>query len=185
MADFLFYVAALAAILTALGVVVAKNPVMSVTSLLGCFFAVSMIYLLAGFQFIAAIQIMVYAGAIMVLFLFVVMLLNLGDDDVAGQIEQHLGKGPRAKAAIGVAVGMLVLSLIAILGTQFSAVDPALAASGNDPIPELAREMFTRYSLPFEAASVLLLATAVGVMVLAKRQRPGGSTKPGETGGSA
>ncbi|MFT5049752.1 MAG: NADH-quinone oxidoreductase subunit J, partial [Chlamydiales bacterium] len=101
MADFLFYVAALAAILTALGVVVAKNPVMSVTSLLGCFFAVSMIYLLAGFQFIAAIQIMVYAGAIMVLFLFVVMLLNLGDDDVAGQIEQHLGKGPRAKAAIG------------------------------------------------------------------------------------
>lgn len=187
MADFLFYVAALVAVLTALGVVALKNPVMSVTSLLGCFFSVSMIYLLAGFQFIAAIQIMVYAGAIMVLFLFVVMLLNLGTDEMTDQVEQHIGKGARAKAGIGVALAMLVLSLVAALSTRFDGVDPGLAENGNDPVPALAGEMFTRYSLPFEAASVLLLATAVGVMVLAKRHR---SPRPAsganrETGGAA
>jgi len=70
--------AALVAVLTAVGVVLARNPVISVVSLLTCFGSLAVIYLLAGFQFLAAIQILVYGGAIMVLFLFVVMLLNLG-----------------------------------------------------------------------------------------------------------
>ena len=170
MANFLFYLAALGAVLTAIGVVAAKNPVLSVTSLLGCFFSVALIYLLAGFQFMAAVQILVYAGAIMVLFLFVVMLLNLGEASVAAEHEERV-EGTRARAGLGVAAGVLVLSLVAVLSTSFEAVDPGLSEAGNDPVEAIAAEMFTRYSLPFEAASVLLLATAVGVMVLAKRQR--------------
>ena len=170
MANLLFYLAALAAVLTAIGVVSFKSPVLSVTSLLGCFFSVSLIYLLAGFQFMAAVQILVYAGAIMVLFLFVVMLLNLGDSATAEDHDERID-GARARAAAGVAGGMLIVSLVAILSNRFGPVDPGLAETGNDPVQALAAEMFTRYSLPFEAASVLLLATAVGVMVLAKRQR--------------
>ena len=110
MANFLFYLAALSAVLTAVGVIVAKNPVLSVTSLLGCFFSVSLIYLLAGFQFLAAVQILVYAGAVMVLFLFVVMLLNLGETSVAVAHEGPV-EGNRARAGMAVAFGMLAVSL--------------------------------------------------------------------------
>jgi NADH-quinone oxidoreductase subunit J len=78
-AEVSFYVLGALALAFAMGVVLAKSPMMSVISLLGSFFCLAVIYLLAGFQFLAAAQILVYAGAILVLFLFVIMLLNLGD----------------------------------------------------------------------------------------------------------
>jgi NADH-quinone oxidoreductase subunit J len=157
---------------------------MSVLSLLGSFFCVAVIYLLAGFQFLAGIQILVYAGAIMVLFLFVVMLLNLGDADHESNSEPMFHQGRRAHLAIGTAVAILVAGLVAILSTELPAVDPALAELGNDPARELALAMFGRYSLPFEAASVLLIATTVGILVLAKRQR-GTGAGTGTTGEGA
>jgi len=170
-ANALFYILSVGAILAAAGVIASRNPVMSVLSLLGSFFCIAVIYLLAGFQFLAAIQILVYAGAIMVLFLFVVMLLNLGDPEGEAAREPMFHHGRRAFLAMGTSVAILVAGLVAVLNTSFPAIDPAVAETGNDPVGQLAIAMFGRYSLPFEAASVLLLATTVGIMVLAKRQR--------------
>jgi NADH-quinone oxidoreductase subunit J len=185
--DLLFYVAALVAVLTAVGVVLARNPVISVVSLLTCFGSLAVIYLLAGFQFLAAIQILVYGGAIMVLFLFVVMLLNLGGlspEDEDGD-DPLFHDRRRSAGGLAVAVALGSASLIGILRGARHLAEPAngyaLPDEGFDALPALAEAMFTRYSLPFEAASVLLLATTVGVMVLAKRQRavmPAGDKRP-------
>ena len=105
MVNLLFYLMALGAVTGAIGVVVARSPVVSVVSLLGTFFALSVTYLLAGYPFLAAIQILVYGGAVMVLFLFVVMLLNLGDPAVAkSQDEPLFHRTSRALWGLGVAV---------------------------------------------------------------------------------
>lgn len=178
MVDLLFYLMALGAVLTGVGVVVARSPVASVVSLLGTFFCLSVVYLLAGYQFLAAIQILVYGGAIMVLFLFVVMLLNLGDVSVAESQDEPLFH-QSARTTTGLALAALVgaAGLVAIAAGAPSLLPPeggyAIPEEGLDPLAELAGAMFTRYSLPFEAISVLLLVTAVGVLVIAKRQRPG------------
>jgi len=182
--NLLFYVLALVAVLAAIGVLTTRNTVMSVCSLLVSFFAMALIYLLAGFQFMAAIQILVYAGAIMVLFLFVVMLLNLGDPQATDDEPLFHRGGTPSILAVGVAGGLLLVTAVAILRTDFGTV-AALPQEGLDPASGLAEQMFTRYALPFEAASVLLLATTVGVMVLAKRNRPGSRNAENATGGDA
>jgi NADH-quinone oxidoreductase subunit J len=172
---------AVGAVCAALGVILARNPVRSVIALLGSFFCLSLIYLLAGFQFLAAIQILVYGGAVMVLFLFVVMLLNLGDlSEEESESEPLFHGGKRAMIGIGVAIALCIGGLTAILresltaGSAMAGAPPiTIPEGGFDPVDGIAVQMFTRYSLPFEAASVLLLATAVGVLVIAKRQRPG------------
>lgn len=178
MVDLLFYLMALGAVLTGVGVVVARSPVASVVSLLGTFFCLSVVYLLAGYQFLAAIQILVYGGAIMVLFLFVVMLLNLGDVSVVeGQDEPLFHHSARAATGLALASVVGAAGLVAIAAGAPKLLPPAggyaIPESGLDPLSDLAGAMFTRYSLPFEAMSVLLLVTAVGVLVLAKRQRRG------------
>ena len=171
MVDLLFYVAALLSVLCALGVVISENPVQSVLMLLGSFLGIAVIYLLAGFQFLAAIQVLVYGGAIMVLFLFVVMLLNLGDPEVQADEPLFHGRG-RVTGGLGVALAALAVLLTASRGTALAPVETYLWPEGGlDPLLGMAEAMFGRYVLPFEAASVLLLATAVGVMALAKRQR--------------
>jgi NADH-quinone oxidoreductase subunit J len=172
MVDLLFYVAAAVSVLCALGVVVSANPVQSVMMLLGSFTGIALIYLLAGFQFLAAIQILVYGGAIMVLFLFVVMLLNQGDPAVfAG--EQSMLRKEQLAGGLAVAGSALAVLLVAVVRTDlprpiFGYLWPE---GGLDPLLGMAQAMFGPYVLAFEGASVLLLATAVGVMTLAKRQR--------------
>ena len=180
MANLLFYLMAAGTVVAAVGVVVARNPVKSVLALLISFVCLSVIYLLAGFQFLAAIQILLYGGAVMVLFLFVVMLLNLGDpdpaDDAAGEPLFHGGR--RALLGIGIAAAICIVGLTTLLRASLAGQPAALHSArivvpegGFDPVMGLAEMMFTRYALPFEAASVLLLASAVGVLVIAKRQR--------------
>lgn len=176
MVELLFYLMAVGAILTGVGVVVARSPVASVVSLLGTFFCLSVVYLLAGYQFLAAIQILVYGGAVMVLFLFVVMLLNLGDVNVvSGGDEPLFHQSSRAVTGLALAAVVGAAGLVAIVAGARRLAEPAggyvIPEDGLDPLNGLAAAMFTRYSLPFEAASVLLLATAVGVLVIAKRQR--------------
>jgi len=165
----LFYLMALGAVIGSLGVISAKNPIVSVLSLLGTFFCLAVIYLLAGFQFLAAAQILVYAGAIMVLFLFVIMLLNLGGEQAPWLSSETL-RARRAPLAILVSIGFTVLTFVGIL--RHDEVQAANAGLGEaDTIDGLARLLFGSYLLPFEAASVLLLAAAVAVIVLAKRER--------------
>jgi NADH-quinone oxidoreductase subunit J len=160
-------------VLCSLVVVSARNPVVSVLSLLGSFVCLAVIYLLAGFQFMAAAQLLVYAGAIMVLFLFVVMLLNLGGTDAEnGPIDRTLLRARRIPVVLAISAAVFLLTLFGIETQQnVMAVDPELAERGVSSMSGLAELMFSTYLLPFEAASVLLLSATIAVIVLAKRGR--------------
>lgn len=171
MAELLFYVLSAGAIACAAGVIASRSPLRSVLSLLGSFVCLAGIYLLAGFHFLAAAQLLVYAGAIMVLFLFVVMLLNL--DRVAAEDERPgSALGARRLGVAFVASSVLVLTgLFSIGWDSASHADPALAGMQLDDLTSIAALLFSRYMLPFEAASLLLLGTMIAVVVLAKRDR--------------
>ncbi|MEW6073989.1 MAG: NADH-quinone oxidoreductase subunit J [Planctomycetota bacterium] len=172
MAEILFYLLAAGTLAFGVGVVAARMPLHSVLSLLGAFFCLAGIYLLAGFQFLAATQLLVYAGAIMVLFLFVIMLLNLGDP---AELKRHGGiaLGGRRLALAGGIAGVLALIGALVVPRPAAPWRPtAVDRGGYDGVREIAEVLFSRYMLPFEAASLLLLATMIAVVALAKRQRP-------------
>lgn len=161
-----FAIASGLAIVSALAMVVVKTPVRSVVSLLVTFFALAVLFVLLAAPFIAAIQVIVYAGAILVLFLFVVMLLNLTNEAASKDrrpIQRLLG------LVSVVALGGL------LLGVTLRAGAPPVPAAGGlipakDEIPILGRLLFSDYLLAFEALSVLLLLAAVGALVLSKRR---------------
>lgn len=161
----LFLFLSFVALLSALGVVFAKNPVHSVLFLILTFFTLSGHYLLLNAQFLAAVNIIVYAGAIMVLFLFVIMFLNLNVDT-----EPH--KPALAKVAAAVAGGSLLLILVA----AFKDIVPAGMAVGTTfnsqigMVDQLGLKLYTDYLLPFELASVLFLIAMVGAVMLGKRE---------------
>jgi NADH-quinone oxidoreductase subunit J len=170
-AETLFYLLAAGAVASGVGVIAARMPLFSVLSLLSTFLCLAGIFLLCGFQFLAATQLLVYAGAIMVLFLFVVMLLNLGDPE---DLKRHTGiglTGPRLAIAAAAAGVIALIGIFAAQGNPFVA-DAAITKTGIDDVESIAEILFSRYMLPFEAASLLLLATMIAVMMLAKRQRP-------------
>jgi len=158
----LFVIVALAAVGSALMVILGKNPVYSTLFLVSTFFWLAILYVMLGAPFIGALQVIVYAGAIMVLFLFVVMLLNLREPqgwDVTGHMRRWLG--------FAVAAGVLLVSLAAVKAVTGTGrgLDAALGS------PESVGEaLFTKYLLPFEIASVLLLIAIVGVVALLKRE---------------
>jgi NADH-quinone oxidoreductase subunit J len=170
-AEALFYLLAAGAILFAVGVVRARMPLFSILNLLGSFFCLAGIYLLAGFPFLAATQLLVYAGAIMVLFLFVIMLLNLGD---AAELARHAGPSLSGRRLLVAGTSAALLGLVGLAAAGASTVfaaDTLPQGRALDDLSTLARLLFSRYMLPFEAASLLLLATMVAVIVLAKRER--------------
>ncbi len=171
MANALFYLMAALAVAAALGVVLGKTPIQCVLALLGSFFCLAVIYLLSGFQFLAAAQILVYGGAILVLFLFVIMLLNLGAPGTADKIDARMFARPNALLVLLVAAALVYMGVLAVKKSGVDVATQPAPLHGIDSIPALADEMFGRYLLPFEAISMLLLATAVAVLVLAKRDR--------------
>lgn len=163
----IFDAAALMAIVFAGLMVVGRDPVKSVLSLVVSFFALAVTYVLVLSPFIAALQVIVYAGAILVLFLFVIMLLNVGREQPDGArrpIQTFLG-------SLGVVVfAGLLLGMLRASGAKL----PAMAeAVGPEALPDpaaIARLLFSDYLLHFEAISVLLLAALVGAFVLARRE---------------
>ena len=175
-----FYAFSSIAIAFALLVVFKKNPVSSAFSLVMVFFAFAGIYAVFGAHLIAAIQVLVYAGAIMVLFIFVIMLLN-ADEPSFDMKRSH----PVLKITAGCACLILFAAFVwtfhhtgsgqAVTG-QFS-VDQIEATGGNSKV--IAQLMFTKYLLPFELTSILLLAAIVGAVAIAKRKlaNPGPSTE--------
>ena len=183
MANSLFYLMSLGAVVGSLGVVTSKNPIASVLSLLGTFFCLATIYLLAGFEFLAAAQILVYAGAVMVLFLFVVMLLNLGGPSAAQEAVDYVSRR-RVPFALGTGIALVLVTFVGVLGSGSAHAAEGAPAdmSQVDSIEALAELLFGAYLLPFEAASVLLLAAAVAVLVLAKREGRRDAVQPGGTG---
>ena len=157
----LFLVFAAIAVVCAINVVVQTHPISSALSLVGVMGSLAVLYLLLGAEFIAAAQVIVYAGAIMVLFVFAIMVLIPGKEET--------GEDPRRPyRLLGLPVGAaLFLELIVIVSRH-------LPASGGPPVAgsadTIGRILFTQYLFPFELTSVLLLAAMVGVLLLARRR---------------
>jgi len=157
-----FIIFSFIAILMALGTITAKNPVYSVLCLILTFFALSGHYVLLNAQFIAVVNMIVYAGAIMVLFLFVLMLLNLNHLEVEK-------RSNALKLAAVVAAGLLltVLSGAVQKADQITLSEHTTSASGM--VENLGIALYKNYLLPFELASVLFLAAMVGAVYLSKK----------------
>jgi len=159
----LFWFLSVVALFSALMVITSKNPVYSVLWLIATFFAISGHYILLNAQFLAIVNIIVYAGAIMVLFLFVIMLMNLNK-------ETEPQKNRWLKIAGAVAGGCLLLIFVA----AFKDVDNKQMASVNEGsiglIKSLGKELFTTYVVPFEISSVLFLSAMVGAVVIGKKE---------------
>ena len=153
----------------ALGVVLLKNPVHNALSLVATLFGVAVLFVNQGAYFLAAIQVIVYAGAIVILFLFVIMLLGVDRETDEGR-EPLVAQRPLA-VATGLAI--LGLSLVALLSAgQRATGDKSDLAPLNQPRPDinlLAEVLFTRYVYAFEITAVLLTVAVVGAVVLSKR----------------
>jgi NADH-quinone oxidoreductase subunit J len=166
----LFILAGLVAIISALFMILHKNPVVSALYLVLSFCSAALLFLLLGAQFIAAVQVIVYAGAIMVFFLFVIMLLN-----PKGVEKSEEKREVRRIIALYFACVFAVLILygFALSGGAMPGGPPgtstAAAATAAGNAEAVADLLFTRYLFPFEVASVLLLAAMVGAVVLVKR----------------
>ncbi|MCX6295092.1 MAG: NADH-quinone oxidoreductase subunit J [Bacteroidetes bacterium] len=159
---YLFYFLSFLTIMFALMVVFSKNPVHSVLYLVMAFFTIAGHYVLLNAQFLAAVHVIVYAGAIMVLFLFVIMLLNLNKET-----EPH--KSPWLKFSAVIAAGLLLVVLVGSLkgATNIMATNNFDANIGL--IENLGKTLFQDFLLPFEISSILLLAAMVGAVLLGKK----------------
>lgn len=161
----LFWLLSAMAIGCALGVILSRNPVKSVLFLIATFFAISGHYVLMNAQFLAIVNIIVYAGAIMVLFLFVIMLMNLNTD-------AEPQKSRIIQMAAIVSGGALFLVLIAALKTVDQTGQNLIDASGKiGLIHHLGIVLFNDYVLPFELSSVLFLSAMIGAMVIGKKEK--------------
>jgi NADH-quinone oxidoreductase subunit J len=160
----LFWLLSVMALFGALMVVTSKNPVHSVLWLILTFFAISGHYILLNAQFLAIVNIIVYAGAIMVLFLFVIMLMNLGKS-----IEPQRNRWLRMAGAV--AGGCLLLVLVAALRDSEVKGYSAMVNQGSiGLIKNLGKELFTTYVVPFEISSILFLSAMVGAVVIGKKE---------------
>ena len=159
MTTFLFYLFAILTVVAAAGVIAARSPIYSAMSLVGTFFCLAGIYALLLAHTIAILQVLVYAGAIMVLFLFVIMLLSLGE-----------AVGPSKITFPRVVGGLTAAGLFALL---VYAAQPFVPAAAPTPasfgtLQSIGAQLYTQWLAPFEAVSLLLLVAMVGAVVVAK-----------------
>lgn len=167
-----FYAFAALAVISALATITRRNPVVAAVWLVATFFAVAVCYLLLSASFLAAIQILVYAGAIMVLFVFVIMVLDV---DERGRVEH---RRPSRVARIGyygsivITGGFLAFVLVGTLARQY--LQPGVDMAGKPDFgsaESIGRVLFTDYLFAFEAVSLLLLAAVIGAVVVARNRR--------------
>jgi NADH-quinone oxidoreductase subunit J len=160
----LFYFLSFFGVICALLVVFSRNAVHSVLYLILTFFAIAGHYILLNAQFLAAVHVIVYAGAIMVLFLYVIMLLNLN-------LETEPHKSTLLKFAAAISAGLLLLVFVGSLkGTELMSVQKGTAGEVG-LVKSLGRSLFNEYLLPFEISSLLLLAAMVGAVMLGKSEK--------------
>jgi len=160
----LFILFAGMAIGCALAVVAQRNPLYCAISLIGVFISLACLYVMLAAPFIAAVQVIVYAGAIMVLVVFVIMLLN---------VEQQERGRPRLKFLVPTAIALAAILIAEVafilVSVQEFRVNPTAAESNVGLTHSIGSALFTRYLLPFEITSILLLMAIVGAMTLARR----------------
>ncbi len=160
--QYTFYALAAVMLFTALRTITARNPVHSVLYLIVTFFLMAAHYVLLNAQFLAVVHIIVYAGAIMVLFLFVLMLLNLNKDS-------EPVKPVFWKVAATAAFGMLLVTLIGALRGSVQVANPQQPNIELGLVKNLGKVLFTQYVVPFEIAGILFLAAMVGAVLVGKR----------------
>jgi NADH-quinone oxidoreductase subunit J len=165
--DIVFFIAAIGALAGAIGVVMLRNPFFSVLALVGHLFSLAVLFLLLSSEFLAAAQLVVYAGAVMVLYVFVVAYIGGADEPL----------GPRIPG-IGTFAPLVALALcgelfFAFIGTGLEAVDSsgAKVSPGFGSPGQIGSLLLRNFLIPFEAASFILLVAAVGAVLLARRRR--------------
>lgn len=162
--EYAFWFLSFVAIFSALSMIFSKNPVYSVLSLILTFFAIAGHYFLLNAQFLAAVHIIVYAGAIMVLFLYVIMMLNLN------RLEEEK-KSTWMKFLSVTAGGLLLFVLLAVVKrTDEIAITTQAANADCGLVENLGKVLYNDYLLPFELASVLFLGAMVGAVYLSKKE---------------
>jgi len=159
----LFYIFGGLAVVTALLMVTRQNPISSAMWLVASFFAFAALFANLGAHFIAVIQILLYAGAIMVLFIFVIMLLNIGVEELKPRQMQFSG-------LLGGAVVIYLIVLFALALLKSKSGEFPLVAEDFGYVAPVGRMLFTKYLIPFEVTSVLLLVAIVGSVVMGKRK---------------
>jgi NADH-quinone oxidoreductase subunit J len=163
----LFFLAGIGALAGALGVVILRNPFYSVLALVSHLLALAVLFLLLHAEFVAAAQVVVYAGAVMVLYIFVVAYIGGSDEPLRPEGGAVAAFGPIFAAAVGIEL------CIAFIASGLDALDSrgADVAAGFGSPEAIGQLLLTRFLIPFEAASYLLLVAAVGAVVLARRRR--------------
>ncbi|CAM2767063.1 NADH-quinone oxidoreductase subunit J [Flavobacterium psychrophilum] len=161
----IFYFLSAITLATALLTIISKNPIHSAIYLVICFFSVAGHYLLFNAQFLAIVHIIVYSGAIMVLFLFTIMLMNLNEEG-----EPH--KKMATKLAAVVSFGLVCFVMLAVFIKAMPKME-TYRASGQDfqSIKVLGKVLLNEYMVPFEFASILLLVAMMGVVLLSKKEK--------------
>jgi NADH-quinone oxidoreductase subunit J len=160
----LFIVFAVVAIACAFNLVLQRHPISSALSLIGVMGSLAVLYLLLGAEFIAMAQVIVYGGAVMVLFVFVIMLLNAGAEKISG------------KSWFAQIAGLpLLLAFVAVIGFLIRAVLPSMGTVlfgswVGGTAQNVGRMLFTQYLLPFEVISILILVAILGAVVLARKE---------------
>ena len=158
----LFLIFALIAVVCAINVVVQTHPISSALSLVGVMGSLAVLYLLLGAEFIAAAQVIVYAGAIMVRFIFVIMLLNAGAETKKG----------RSYLLVGAPLLLVFLGLVAFIVQRLYSPGTVVrfgGFTGGGP-KDIGNALFTIYLLPFEVTSILILVAIIGAIVLARKE---------------
>ncbi len=159
----LFLIFAAIAVACAINLVVQKHPITSALSLVGVMGALAVIYLLLGAEFIAAAQMIVYAGAIMVLFVFVIMLLNAGE-------EKKPARPSWFAKLLGIPLTIAVLGLLSFFVQHGSPQSSVTFGEYTGTAKDVGRALFTTYLLPFEITSELILVAILGAVVLARKE---------------
>jgi len=167
----LFFILAAVLVGAALGVILSRNPVYSALLLVLCFFSSAVIWVLLDAEFLGIVLVLVYVGAVMVLFLFVVMMLDVNLEQLR---KEFVGYWPLTVAVAGFVVfAMINVIVVKHLGGAALKTAPALAANYSNT-RSLGVELFTRYAYPAQVAALILLVASIAAIVLTLRQRKGG-----------
>jgi len=168
--EILFWFFASVLVVSALGVIMVKNPVHAAMLLVLCFFTSANIWLLTEAEFLAVVLVLVYVGAVMVLFLFVVMMLDINIEAMRARVTRYAVAG-------GIVAGVVVFEIVSVVWTRSMGIDVTNGAqmkpAGYSNTAELGKMLYTDYVYPFELAAVLLLIAIVAAISLTMRKRPG------------
>jgi len=174
LSQFLFFYHAIVIIVTAILMVTRKRPVHSVLFMLIMFFHVASLYLFLNAEFVAALQVVVYAGAILVLFLFVIFLLDLKAEQLERKSIANWPTAAVLSIAMFTAIAMAVKGIKTGPGKySIQYMNDSFGVQETSHIKAVGTLLYTKYIFPFEAASLILLVAMIGAIVLAKQQRRG------------